>query len=1387
MRKVSGRHQITSDGRHLIDGCTFGRPKPRGPIDRPAIEIPPRKRRRLTYDVDTDSSLEGSPLAIEGEAQTTNDLDGNRQLILSADFEDDDMDEDEDFEPDDEDEDEELEHINENDGHDSESEDIIGAQNDLANSLDDNMKALVQKLREAFPKAPVPLCEHILRGFDGNLGKAWEALTAAFQPTKSKKVIQKSSSAHTTPSPRIQRLSVRLSSKNTTPIVTNDENLNKAAKDIEMTTHEESNALVSYYDKHGLPHGSISTKNGLSRSNRNVRFAEDNQMKNVNELALDEGDDEDDEDFDAESSLTDNNDSSESTSSDSSDDSDLIDDTSSSDDDDDDTSSSGSSSATDSEPDEVSSKPGNLPMPGGNSQDTSSQNTGANQKSAIPPGQGKKRTQSRNRRRRNANLLQRFKNKGILPAGTTLTEFSHLDLNRFTTPEFALEELAKIRRGGSREKSEIAEETKAAEFESKRQQLLAAIASGGVEVDIDPPLERPLSHTSNSVSNDVQINETTSAPISTETDVPFPLGINVDNSANRGNVSAEVMDGSTSVQPVAAETGTESPTVPEGSVTPGGTSRLRKKLDLGAAGRLLFGALGVRAPKTKADHEKVRNDLIKNIRQTKSMPSAETEVGEKDDAHQDADPETWREVITLRAVECCHDGIELSPAPFPFVQRWDAQQQGILLKRSNRGGKGKKNQRNQPQYYDEEQQVPKKQKRKYSDAFQYSNEQNSSKDAKENRGAIQQTEKTDVVPRNDLSARDLGSDAIGDAANDQIMRDVQEAATGQDLEEDDLPKPPEDMSSLPNLIAGNVKTGMVIAFKQLILSEATNWQPQMSGYRTAVIIKLFENGELELTLAKRDREEKQYDEETGERIWGKFDLPDDDNEDDEGDDGFLSVSFNELVEPKVVQQAPEAFSQAAATEISQPQSQTIIGIEDSTTLGHDDSPGTSNKSMEVPRNNEGKSSSPHSAPDDDTDLRSSLGGKVSADDADEILAMSISEDTREEISELIREAGFRSSVPSSVLSARPALPTTPNRDSVDDSYSPKFNGFGSSQSIQPISSPSHFKSPTPQSEKPASNNESNNQGLETTPNLSNAPYSKIQAPQSVTSHSQVSDRGRQPDFPTPGEDTLHQFDDMDSFLGVPRDLRVGQNEHVLSGQPTGISNIPEIKNSPSGVLSENGSSPSVDFPSLDEIISTARNSVVPKQEVTLWRSQELDLEAERIADSYNKAMEALDAELDAAEDAGLSGAEDSELLPTKASQQKRRKGTPISAAEERITARKSTPRKSASQRTALQKAQSRRTASQKTKSPKRSSSFKIPPGSQQVDLTVSSDIDVEGAVEKENGGDESYDDDFGLPTGPGWVEKTSRSVGGKWKTSSRPSSQMTSKARSSRRRATTRF
>lgn len=72
-RRISGRQQISADGKHLIDGVAFGRPYLRR-ADRPAVRLPPRKRRRITYD--------------EGEDIDDGDVPNDRQIVVRNGFDD---------------------------------------------------------------------------------------------------------------------------------------------------------------------------------------------------------------------------------------------------------------------------------------------------------------------------------------------------------------------------------------------------------------------------------------------------------------------------------------------------------------------------------------------------------------------------------------------------------------------------------------------------------------------------------------------------------------------------------------------------------------------------------------------------------------------------------------------------------------------------------------------------------------------------------------------------------------------------------------------------------------------------------------------------------------------------------------------------------------------------------------------------------------------------------------------------------------------------------------------------------------------------------------------------------------------------------------------------
>lgn len=1398
MRKISGRHQISSDGKHLFDGWVFGRPRPRGPIDRPAIDIPPRKRRRITYDEDTDSSLDEDTIAIDGQAQVASDPEGNRQLILSADFEDDDEEDDEDFEPN-EDEEEEDNYDNDDEILDgfpdrvderaaNGSGDESGGEETLAHTQNAGLRSKVQNVREAFPKAPLSVCENVLVGCDKDVGKAWDTLSQAFKPAMPRKAMNRRHQGQETLRPANTRSKTKASPKNKIPSLPEHSKALVIDSDgCDPPPVDEDHSLLQYYDQHGLPEGAISTGRALShmskiissnyaerfdgpdgpnsarrasnstnRSVRNVRFAESSPRVNGSDLLAEgDSDDSDDEDFDVESSINEPGVSSEDTSDESSDNNMVQskDEDESTSSDGSDTSRSGSTSDSnsnsdsDQEPDELSSKPTDIeevlgPEPNFPA-NSSLKGQKFQQKEAVPPGQGKSSTRSRNQRRRIANMLQRYKKKNILPAGTTVSEMERLWFEKSQSSRDAFQMAAEARTEDSQNPKPLNEKAaaKAAEFEARRQQLLNCLASGGVEIGSQPLFESLIAMPLDPVSKQAETFDTIPTPAAPLT----PAMDNVPEAVKARSTERSATSLNTAMGRTPIDSPTQAPFVPTETSTTESVSRPRRKIDLGAAGRLLFGALGVRAPKNKADHEKVRNDLVKDIRPSKPVPAAEVATTRTESFNFDEDPEAWREVINLRAVECCYDSVELSPAPFPFVQRWDPQQQGIYSKQKNRGGKGKRSQRNQSQYYNDEQQSSKKRKRYQNsyDSYYDSNEPYSGADAVEIEEGDRNDEALGLESVNVPSTHIVYSDGIEGAVNDQIMKDVQEAATSQAMDEDDLPILPEDISTLPSFTNDDVKPGMVIAFKQLVLSEATSWQPQMSNYRTAVIIKASVNGSLELRLAKRDREqtEKLKDVMTGERIYGKFDMPTDD-QDDEEDDGFLEVTMNEIVGPKIVQLAPESLSGPVSSPVAA-HDKANASADDSTTLAHVDSGETSKSLVEAPQEANEESTSHRIMPVGKTDSFS-IRGDLSAGDQDEIPHLSISEDTREEISVLIKEAGFRTSIPSSVLRAQTRLPATPPSASEKGSYSPRFNGFDSSpsQPIQAISSPSNFNSQTLLIEDNHDAVGPVEDALESRSNASNVHYPKLSLPSSLAS--QVSDRGRQPDYPISGDDTLHQFDDLDSFLGVHGELPLNKDEGLPPARSVNVidnSLSNHVRSSPSEGFEPPSSG---DLPTLAEVFSTARSSIGPKSETQPWLSQKTDVkDAKKIEDSYNREMEALDAMLEEAEEV--------EQITPKASQAHGKKQPTVPAASQQESRRQ----------------------------------FKIPPGSQQVDLTLSSD--VEAGAEKEGVSDDSYNDDYSLPRGPGWVEKKSRGTRRRTTGNSQVSSQRVTTTRTTRRKTTTKF
>lgn len=252
-------------------------------------------------------------------------------------------------------------------------------------------------------------------------------------------------------------------------------------------------------------------------------------------------------------------------------------------------------------------------------------------------------------------------------------------------------------------------------------------------------------------------------------------------------------------------------------------------------------------------------------------------------------PDDWKRKISYRAVECVQEGIvDISEPPFPFYQRWDPQLQQDPRSTSQRRNKRKS--RDSSQFYDSSNLPSHKKRRQDEYSRQIVDEYSYQED-------------TTTFPANQDDVT-LNYDDI--SFNPDVS---QLPAKEKEADEDDLPQLPEDMSSLPELLLKNLEEGAIVAWKQLLCTEATNWQPQLSEFMTAIIVEADSvTGHLQVQLAKRDRNvekiEKKFDEETGQRIYGKFEVPDEDDEDEE-DLGFRDLVLPQMMDARLVRPAEQ--------------------------------------------------------------------------------------------------------------------------------------------------------------------------------------------------------------------------------------------------------------------------------------------------------------------------------------------------------------------------------------------------------------------------------------------------------------------------------------------------
>ncbi|KAJ5580182.1 uncharacterized protein N7459_006167 [Penicillium hispanicum] len=299
------------------------------------------------------------------------------------------------------------------------------------------------------------------------------------------------------------------------------------------------------------------------------------------------------------------------------------------------------------------------------------------------------------------------------------------------------------------------------------------------------------------------------------------------------------------------------PTVHEESVDankPETERASRRTLDVASSRRLLFGSLGMRTPKTKEDEEAARRKFAAQVSAVNPRrKTAESQAVEEDQSDADVD---WESKLDIRATEC----------------RWDEDAHAIIGQRKGWGKKRKRKQRIQVYNGDE-----------VEDEYE---------DGNGNLGHVDYE-----------GNMELNYDDEEPAANNASTAEAAKEGMGTP---DDLPTLPSDPSTIADLMEHKAKPGAIIAFRQLDMSKATNWQPRISEYRVAEVHDVLDNGMLNVRLAVRDRKPKAEpveleDEEP--RQYSGFEMPGMDDEEGE-DDGYRELEFAELCDPKLLQPAP---------------------------------------------------------------------------------------------------------------------------------------------------------------------------------------------------------------------------------------------------------------------------------------------------------------------------------------------------------------------------------------------------------------------------------------------------------------------------------------------------
>ncbi|KAH0207407.1 hypothetical protein KCU86_g8632, partial [Aureobasidium melanogenum] len=296
----------------------------------------------------------------------------------------------------------------------------------------------------------------------------------------------------------------------------------------------------------------------------------------------------------------------------------------------------------------------------------------------APPSDGKQRTRARNRRRRDAKKLAWLKSKGHLPANAT-----RQDLKKWR--EENEENRVSASASDSDEESSSSSESNSSSDSDSDSDSDSESESEQTETIAPPVVKKPVPMVPRQLKVKPKAKKLLTEPNSHEFNQKREAllaallsgGVDVNNDLSTPSEDSVMNDAGPSTMPAN-----------ENNIAPQPEVR-RARLDLASSNRLLFNSLGVRAPKNDADRQRLQAKLAaQTTRKPVIKPTVAATTDEQpvptEEEEGPTDIDAWKSKISLSAVECAPGSEEYyySTPPFPFYQRWDPSQR---IKKRKRG------------------------------------------------------------------------------------------------------------------------------------------------------------------------------------------------------------------------------------------------------------------------------------------------------------------------------------------------------------------------------------------------------------------------------------------------------------------------------------------------------------------------------------------------------------------------------------------------------------------------------------------------------------------------------------------------------------------------------